>query len=418
MSAPPDLLGELFAAAVSAADPTRLVGSALPESARGRTLVVGAGKAAAVMASAVEASWPQELSGVVVTRYGHAVPTRRITVLEAGHPVPDAAGVQAAGHIAALLSNLTTDDLVLGLFSGGGSALLASPPHPLTLEDLQGVTRALLSCGASISEINCVRRHLSRLQGGRLAALCHPARVVALFISDVPGDDPGTIASGPVSPDPSTCADALGVLDRYGISAPAAVRKFLEGAEESIKPGDPRLARVELRLIASPKMALEAAARRARTLGLEVVALGDDLQGEARELGAAHATIAREIATKMRRPAPPCVLLSGGETTVNVRGAGRGGRNAEYLLGAMLALDGLPGVYALAADTDGIDGTEDNAGALLGPDSLARARAAGLDVRACLEQNDSYRVFAALGDLLVTGPTRTNVNDFRAILIT
>ena len=308
---------------------------------------------------------------------------------------------------------------MLGLISGGGSALLAWPPAPVTLEDLQVVTRALLACGADIGEINCVRKHLSRLQGGRLAALCHPARVVALMISDVPGDDLSTIASGPLSADPSTCADALLVLTRHGIKAPERVRRLLEdGQEESIKPGDPRLARVELRLIGSPSMALAAAARHARARGLEVLVLGDALEGEARELGTAHAAMARQIARGELRPSRPCLLLSGGETTVSVRGPGRGGRNGEYLLAAMLALEGMAGIYALAADTDGIDGTEDNAGALLSPDSLARARALGLDPEACLQANDSYRLFSALGDLVVTGPTRTNVNDFRAFLIT
>ncbi len=418
MPAGPALLRELFAAAVAAADPARLVAAALPPRPKGRTIVVGAGKAAAAMARAVEAEWPQGLEGVVITRYGHALPTRAIEVIEAGHPVPDAAGLRGAARIAVLVRHLQPDDLVLGLFSGGGSALLALPPVGITLEDLQSLNRALLGCGANIEEMNCVRKHLSQLQGGRLGALCAPAQVVALLISDVPGDDPATIASGPTSPDPSRCADALQILDRYRLQVPERVRAFLEsGREETIKPGDPRLARCTQRIIASPRMALEAAAQRARNQGLTTLILGDDLQGEARELGRAHAQIARQVLERGQPLAAPCVLLSGGETTVTVRHQGRGGRNAEYLLGALLALDGLPGVYALAADTDGIDGTEDNAGAQLGPDSLARARALGLDPRASLEGNDSYAIFAALQNLVVTGPTRTNVNDFRALLI-
>ena len=417
MAAGPALLRELFEVAVAAADPSRLVAAALPERGPGRTLVVGAGKAAAAMARAVEAEWPA-VQGVVLTRYGHALPTRWITVIEAGHPIPDAAGVQGATRIAAVLPGLRRADLVLGLFSGGGSALLALPPPGVTLEDLQDVNRALLLCGANIEEINCVRRHLSQLQGGRLAARCAPARVVTLLISDVPGDSPATIASGPTAADPSSCADALRVLERHGIEVPSRVREFLQSArEETVKPGDPRLARVEQHIIASPRLALEAAAARARARGASVRILGDSLEGEARELGRAHAQVARQLATQGTPGPRPCVLLSGGETTVTVRHSGRGGRNTEFLLGAMLALDGLPGVYALAADTDGIDGTEHNAGAQLGPDSLARARARGIDPQAALERNDAYSVFAALGDLVVTGPTRTNVNDFRAMLI-
>jgi len=418
MAAEPALLRELFDAAVAAANPALLVAAALPPRPRGRIVVVGAGKAAASMASAVESAWPGDLEGVVLTRYGHAWPTRSIEVLEAGHPVPDAAGVRGAMRIAALLEDLRPEDLVLCLFSGGGSALLALPPPGITLEELQTVNRALLGCGANIDEMNCVRKHLSQLQGGRLAARCAPAQVVTLLISDVPGDDPATIASGPTSSDPTRCADELRVLDRYGIAVPARVRTFLErGEDESVKPGDARLARVAQRVIASPRMAIEAAAQRARMFGVTPQILGDSLQGEARELGRQHAGLARQVATQGGPWARPCVLLSGGETTVTVRHSGRGGRNAEFLLGAMLALEGLAGVYALAADTDGIDGTEDNAGARLGPDSWARARALGLDPRAALERNDAYTLFAALGDLVVSGPTRTNVNDFRALLI-
>ena len=414
----PALLREMFAAAVAAADPARLIAPALPPRPAGRTIVVGAGKAAAAMARAVEAEWPRGLEGLVITRYGHGLPTRTIEVVEAGHPLPDAAGMRAAERIAALLSELRADDLVLCLLSGGGSALLALPPAGIGLDDLQSVTGALLQCGARIDEINCVRRHLSQLQGGRLALRCGHAQVVTLLISDVPGDEPGTIASGPTSVDQSTCADALEVLDRYGIPTPQRVRRFLQsGHDDSVKPGDPRLSRVVQRIIASPRMALEAAARRARAEGIATRVLGDSVQGEAREVGRAHAEMARRIAAGSEPMPRPCVLLSGGETTVTVRHPGRGGRNTEFLLGALLALEGLAGVYALAADTDGIDGTEDNAGAQLAPDSLARARALGLDPRAALQGNDAYTFFEALGDLLVTGPTRTNVNDFRALLI-
>ena len=415
----PALLRQMYDAAVAAADPARTVAAALPQAPVGRTLVVGAGKAAAAMAAAVESHWQQPLEGLVITRYGHTMPTLRIEVLEAGHPVPDAAGVAAASRIARLTTNLTADDLVLCLLSGGGSALLALPPVGLTLEDLQAVNRALLVSGANIREMNCVRRHLSRLQGGRLAARCAPARVVTLMISDVPGDDPADIASGPTCADPGSCADALRILARYAITPPPRVLAFLEGGrDETVKPGDPRLARASHRIIASPRVSLDAAAEIARAQGITALILGDSIEGEAREVGRTQAGIARQVVTQGRPVARPCVLLSGGETTVTVRHAGRGGRNAEFLLGALIELGGLAGVHALAADTDGIDGTEGNAGARIGPDSLARAAALGLDPRACLEANDSYGVFAALGDLIVTGPTRTNVNDFRALLIT
>jgi glycerate 2-kinase len=418
MSAPRDLLRELFDAAIAAADPARAIAAALPPAPRGRTLVVGAGKAAAVMAAAVEEAWSGPLEGVVVTRYGHAAPTRRIVVREAAHPVPDLAGFAAAKEIAALAEGLTTDDLVLALWSGGGSALLPAPPEGLTLADLQEVGRALLASGADIHEMNCVRRHLSQLQGGRLGARCAPARVAALLVSDVPGDDPVDIASGPCSSDPTTCTDALRMIERYALNVPPRVREFLAaGHDETIKPGDPALARCSHAIVASPLQALEAAARRAGELGVATVMLGDRIQGEAHEAGRAQAALARAIAANPGSPRP-CVLLSGGECTVTVRHRGRGGRNAEFLLGLMLALEGCPGVYALAADTDGIDGTEDNAGARLAPDSLARAAALGLDARGFLERNDSYGLFAALGDLVVTGPTRTNVNDFRAVLVT
>ena len=416
---PRALLRELFDAALDAAAPGRCLPPHLPEPPPGRTVVVGAGKAAAEMARAVEAHWAGGLDGLVVTRYGHATPTRSIEVVEAAHPVPDRAGRQAARRILELVGGLGQDDLVLCLISGGGSALLALPAAGVSLDDKQAVNRALLRAGATISEINCVRKHLSAIKGGRLAAAAAPARVVALLISDVPGDDPAVIASGPTVADPTTFADARAVLARYGIEPPAAVAARLRAADdETPKPGERRLARAETRLIATPGDALEAAARRARAAGFGPLILGDSLEGEAREVGIVHAGIARHAVRSAQPAAPPCAILSGGETTVTVRGGGRGGRNTEFLLALALALDGLAGVHAIACDTDGIDGSEDNAGAVIAPDTLARAAAAGVDARAHLADNDAYGFFAALGDLVVTGPTLTNVNDFRALLIT
>ena len=416
---PRALLRELFDAALDAAAPGRCVAPHLPEPPPGRTVVVGAGKAAAEMARAVEAHWAGDLDGLVVTRYGHAAPTRAIKVVEAAHPVPDRAGREAARRILELVGGLGEDDLVLCLISGGGSALLALPSAGISLDDKQAVNRALLRAGATISEINCVRKHLSAIKGGRLAAAAAPARVVALLISDVPGDDPHVIASGPTVADPTTFADARAVLAKFAIDPPAPVRAHLEAAaDETPKPGDARLARAEARLVATPRAALEAAAARARAAGFEPLILGDALEGEAREVGDDHADIARRAATAGEPVAAPCAILSGGETTVTVRGRGRGGRNGEYLLSLAIALDGLAGVWALACDTDGIDGSEDNAGAVIAPDTLARAAAAGVDARAHLTDNDAYGFFAALGDLVVTGPTLTNVNDFRALLIT
>ena len=421
-SDPTTLLRALFEAALGAADPKLAVpphlppqGSSLP---KGRTLVIGAGKAAATMAQAVEESWNGPLEGLVVTRYGHAVPCQNIEVVEAAHPVPDEAGRAAAERILNMVQGLSPDDLVICLISGGGSALLALPAPGLTLAHKQEVNRALLRSGADITQMNCVRKHLSAIKGGRLAAAAAPARVVTLIISDVPGDDPASIASGPTVPDPTSFADARAILARYGIEPPAPMRAHLEtAAEETPKPGDARLARAETRLIARPQDALEAAATRARAAGVAPVILGDAIEGEAREVARVMAAIARQVARHGQPAAAPCVLLSGGETTVTVTGQGRGGRNAEFLLGLAIALDGAPGIFALACDTDGIDGSEDNAGAILGPDSLARAEAAGLDAKARLADNDGYGFFAALGDLVVTGPTLTNVNDFRAILV-
>jgi len=415
---PRTLLRRMFDAAIASAQPSLCLPAHLPEKPRGRTVVIGAGKASAAMARALEDHWDGPLAGAVVTRFGYGVACERIEIIEASHPLPDAAGIKAAAKIANLVQNLTPDDLVIALISGGGSALLAAPLPGLTLDDKRHLGAALLASGATISEINCVRRHLSALKGGRLGALCAPARVVALLISDVPGDDPTDIASGPTIGDPTTCADALAVLARYGIAAPPAVLETLRsGAGESIKPGDPRLARSEIRFIATPQMALEAAAISARENGFAAHILSDRIEGEAREVGKVLGALARQVAVKGEPFKPPCVLLSGGETTVTVRGNGRGGRNVEFLMSLGLALDGLKRVYALAGDTDGVDGAEEIAGALLTPDTFSHARALGISPRASLEANDGHGFFQALGDSVVTGPTLTNVNDFRAIVI-
>jgi hydroxypyruvate reductase len=415
---PRDILRRLFDVAVAAADPAQCVPPHLPPDDGGRLIVIGAGKAAAAMAQAVEQHWSGPLAGLVVTRYGHGVPCQRIEVVEAAHPVPDAAGEAAANSILGQIFGLTVADRVLALVSGGGSALLAAPAVGVTLAEKRALTSALLKSGASIGEINCVRKHLSAIKGGRLAAAAYPASVLTLAISDVPGDDPAVIASGPTVGDPTTCADALRVLDAYAIDVPSDLRQRLESGElETPKPGDPRLARSEFRLIASPRQMLETAAAEARRLGITPLILSDALEGEAREVGKVLAGMAKSCAQHGFPAAKPCVLLSGGETTVTVRGDGRGGRNTEFLLALALALDSAPGIHALAADTDGIDGSEDNAGAFISPDTLRRAKAAGLDVPGLLANNDAWACFAELGDLLVTGPTRTNVNDFRAVLI-
>ncbi|TWG88174.1 glycerate 2-kinase [Cupriavidus gilardii J11] len=418
---PRALLRDLFDTAVAAVSPAHCLPPQLPAPPRGRTVVIGAGKAAAAMAQSVEAHWsgaPDRLSGLVVTRYGHGAPCRRIEVVEAAHPVPDEAGQHAAARMVQMVQGLGPDDLVLCLVSGGGSSLLAAPAPGLSLSDKQAVNRALLRSGANIAEMNCVRKHLSALKGGRLALRCMPARVETLLISDIPGDDPALIASGPTLPDATTCADALAVIEKYGIAVPPAVRAHLEsGAGETPKPGDSRFAGHRSVMLATAQQALEAAAARARALGVDAHILSDCIEGEARDVALVHAAVARQIARRDQPWRKPCVLLSGGETTVTVRGNGRGGRNAEFLLALALALDGLAAVHALAADTDGIDGSEDNAGALLAPDTLARADAANLAARRHLDNNDGYGFFSALGDLIVTGPTRTNVNDFRAILV-
>jgi glycerate 2-kinase len=412
------LLRELLDAAIAAAQPAHAILPHLPVPPSGRTIVLGAGKAAAAMAQAVERHMPGPIEGLVVTRYGHAVPCARIEVVEAAHPVPDAAGQGAARRILDLAQGAGADDLVLCLISGGASALLTLPAPGLSLDDKQAVNRGLLASGADIAQMNAVRKHLSAIKGGRLAAAAHPAKVVTLLISDVPGDDPAVIGSGPTVPDPSTTADALAILERYRIEPPAAVLAHLRAAnDETPKPGDPRLAAAETAVIARPQASLEAAALVARERGLNPLILGDAIEGEAREVAKVMAGIALQARRHGQPAPPPCVLLSGGETTVTVRGRGRGGRNAEFLLALAVQLGGALGISALAADTDGIDGSEHNAGAMATPDTLARAQAQGLDAKAMLADNDGYGFFSALGDLVVTGPTLTNVNDFRAILV-
>jgi hydroxypyruvate reductase len=418
MHAPRKLLREMFDAAVAAAQPDVCVPPHLPPRPRGRLIVIGAGKASATMARAVETHIDGPLEGLVVTRYGHRVPCERIEIVEAAHPVPDAAGAEAARRILEKVRGLTTDDLVLCLISGGGSALLPAPAPGLTLADKQAINQALLRSGANISEMNCVRRHLSAIKGGRLGAACHPAKVVTLLISDVPGDDPTDIASGPTVPDPTTCADALGILRRYAIDIPPNVRHVLEsGEDETVKPGDPRLVGAETRIIATPQMALEAATGVARAAGVPAHILSDRLQGESRDVGSVIGAIALQVSARGEPFAAPCVLLSGGETSVTVRGTGRGGRNVEFLLSLALTLDAHAGIHAIAADTDGVDGQEETAGALLAPDSLPRAWRAGLNPRESLDNNDAHAFFEALDDRVITGPTLTNVNDFRAVLI-
>ena len=428
---PTAFLRHLYDVAVQRAQPLQGLKEHLPAPPKGRTLVLGAGKAGGSMAQALEALWPADapLSGLVVTRYDHIPPRpaglrQRIEVVEAAHPVPDAAGLQAAERMLALTQGLTADDLVICLISGGGSALLTLPADGLTLAEKQRINKELLASGAAIGEMNCVRKHLSRIKGGRLAASCAPARVVTLTISDVPGDDPSIIASGPTVPDASTCADALAILDRYRITVPAAVRAALEaGLFETPKPGDAVLAGHAVHLIATPQQSLEAAAQAARAAGWAAHILSDEIEGESREVGKVHAALARAVAQRGAPFARPCVLLSGGETTVTVRPRpegspkGRGGRAGEFCMGLAQALQGQSGVWALAADTDGIDGVEDNAGAIVTPDTLARGRAQGLRLDDHLDRNDAYGYFSALGDLVVTGPTHTNVNDFRVLLI-
>lgn len=428
---PREFLEYLYQAAVRRALPLHNTAAFLPSPPKGRTIVLGAGKAGGSMAQAVEALWPADapLEGLVVTRYHHIPPRpeglkKRLELVEASHPVPDAAGLAAAQRIMEMTRGLTKDDLVLCLISGGGSALLTLPAEGLTLEDKQRINRDLLNSGASIGEMNCVRKHLSRIKGGRLAAACAPAKVVTLTISDVPGDDPSVIASGPTVPDATSCADAVAILQRYGITVPGGIMSLLEqGALETPKPGDAAFNGHEVHMIATPQQSLEAAAAAARAAGIEAHILSDEMEGESREVGKVHAALARAVARGTGAWKKPCVILSGGETTVTVKKQpegtprGRGGRAGEFCLGLAQALQGQPGVWALAADTDGIDGVEDNAGAFVAPDTLARAASQGMKASSFLDRNDAYGWFSALDDLVVTGPTHTNVNDFRALLI-
>ncbi|MDE2367944.1 MAG: glycerate kinase [Burkholderiales bacterium] len=412
------LLRDMFGTAIATAQPSLRIPEFLPAPPAGKTIVIGAGKASAAMARAVEDHWPGPLEGLVVTRYGYEVPCRRIEVVSAAHPVPDRNGVDAARRVLAKVRGLGADDLVLCLISGGGSALLSLPADGMTLADKQAINQALLSSGATISEMNCVRRHLSAIKGGRLAAACHPARVVNLIISDVPCDALCDIASGPTVPDPTTGADALAILKRYKVPLSPALMALLESGQiESVKAGDARLPTIESHLIATPQLALEAAARRAQAAGIPAYILGDAIEGEAREVGTVMAGIATQVNRRDQPFHAPCILLSGGETTVTVRGTGRGGRNVEFLLSLGRALNGEPGVFAVAGDTDGVDGQEEIAGAILRPDTLARARERGMSASDSLQDNDAHGFFQALGDSVITGPTLTNVNDFRAVYI-
>ena len=417
--APRALFTSLFSAAVSAADPRLVIRKHLPERPKGRTIVIGAGKGSAQMAQAFEEVWDGPLEGMVVTRYGYGAPCRRIEVLEAAHPVPDEAGLAASQRLFSAVSGLTADDLVVALVSGGGSALLPSPPEGMTLADEIAVNEALLASGAPISAMNTVRKHLSAIKGGRLALAAHPARVVSLVVSDIPGDNPAFVASGPTVPDGATRQDARDIVAAWKLDLPAAALRHLEtAAADAPRPEDPRFAANAVEVIASAAVSLEAAAQAAREQGIEAVILSDSIEGEARDIAGMHAAMAREIATRDRPFNKPVLLLSGGETTVTIRGkGGKGGRNSEFLLALALGIDGVPGIHAFAADTDGIDGSEDNAGAFADHTSAARMRAAGVDPRAALARNDAWTAFDAVGDLFAPGPTGTNVNDLRAVLI-
>jgi glycerate 2-kinase len=408
----------LFKTAVDAVSAEQCLPAFLPRPPKGHTLVLGAGKAAAAMAAVVEQHWASPLSGMVVTRYGHGQDCKKINVIEAAHPIPDDASERAASAMLQMCEGLTADDLVLCLISGGGSSLLALPAAGISLQQKQALSKAMLNSGATIKEINCVRKHLSAIKGGRLTLACGAAQVVTLLISDIPGDDPSMIASGPTFPDVTTCLDALNILKRYAISVPENIFKHLTtGAGETPKPDDPRLAKHRYHVVATAQMALEAAAACARSVGITPYILSDQIEGEARDIGLMHAAIAHQVSRHGQPFNAPCVLLSGGETTVTVRASGQGGRNTEFLLSLAQGLDSEAGIYALACDTDGIDGSGDNAGAWLKPDSLARAKMLGLSAKDFLDNNNAYQFFAQLGDLFITGPTRTNVNDFRAVLI-
>jgi hydroxypyruvate reductase len=415
---PKSFLTSLFSAAVAAADPERTIRAHLPAKPEGRTIVIGAGKGSAQMARALEKAWDGPLEGVVVTRYGYAAPCERIEVLEAAHPVPDEAGLKAARRLLDEVSDLTEDDLVIALISGGGSALLPAPAGELTLADEIAVNKALLASGAPISAMNTLRKHISAIKGGRLAAAAYPAKVVSLVVSDIPGDNPAFVASGPTVPDDASRRDALAIVEAYRLDLPAAVMAHLNSpAADAPKPDDPRFARNEVHVIASAAVSLDAAATEAMRQGIEAVILSDAIEGEAREVGGVHAAVAREVARRDRPFRKPVVILSGGETTVTIRGKGKGGRNSEFLLAFALGIDGADGIHALAADTDGIDGSEDNAGAFCDGTTVARLREKGRDARAYLADNDAWSAFNAISDLFVPGPTGTNVNDFRAILV-
>ena len=415
---PRAFLVSIFDAAVAAADPEKTIRAHLPPQPKGRTIVVGAGKGAAQMAAAFEKAWDGPLEGLVVTRYGYGAPTARIEVVEAAHPVPDAAGLEAARRLLGLVTGLSEDDLVVALVCGGGSALLPAPALGLTLADEIAVNEALLSSGAPISAMNTIRKHVSTIKGGRLAAAAWPARVVSLVVSDIPGDDPALVASGPTVPSAGSRADALAAIEAYGMKLPEKVMAHLASpAADAPRPDDERFARNEVRLIASAAVSLEAAAGEARRQGVEAVILSDSIEGEAREVGSVHAAIAREVAARDRPFRKPVLILSGGETTVTLRAKGKGGRNSEFLLSFAIGIDGVEGIDALAADTDGIDGSQDNAGAFCDGTSVARMRAAGVDAKAMLAANNAWTAFSAVGDLFVPGPTGTNVNDLRAILV-
>lgn len=415
---PKPFLASIFEAAVAAADPERTIRDHLPERPKGRTIVIGAGKGAAQMAAAFEKVWGGPVEGLVVTRYGYGAATERIEVIEAAHPVPDDAGLEAGQRLLRLVEGLNEDDLVVALVCGGGSALLPAPAGSLTLADEIAVNEALLASGAPISVMNAIRKHVSAIKGGRLAAAAHPARVVSLIVSDIPGDNPALVASGPTVPDAASRADALKAVQTYGIDLPERVMAHLNSAEaDAPRPDDERFARNEVKLIASAAVSLEAAAAEAKRQGIEAVILSDSIEGEAREVGSVHAAIAREIATRNRPFRKPVLLLSGGETTVTLRAKGKGGRNTEFLLSFALGIDGFDGIHALAADTDGIDGSEDNAGAFCDGETVPRMRASGIDARAMLAANNAWTAFDAVDDLFIPGPTGTNVNDLRAILV-
>ncbi|WP_192179247.1 glycerate kinase type-2 family protein [Mesorhizobium amorphae] len=415
---PKTFLTSIFTAAVAAADPERTIRDHLPAKPKGRTIVIGAGKGSAQMAAAFEKVWDGPIEGLVVTRYGYGAKCERIEIIEAAHPVPDAAGLEASRRLLEKVQGLTADDLVVALISGGGSALLPSPAEGLTLADEIAVNEALLASGAPIAAMNTIRKHLSTIKGGRLAAAAHPAKVVSLVVSDIPGDNPALVASGPTVPDTGSRADALASISAYGMKLPASVMAHINSpAADAPRPDDPRFVGNEVHLIASAGVSLEAAAAEARRLGIEAVILSDSIEGEAREVGGVHAAIAREVATRSRPFQKPVLILSGGETTVTLRAKGKGGRNSEFLLAFAIGISGMEGVHALAADTDGIDGSEDNAGAFADGSTVSRMRTAGVDAKAMLAGNNAWTAFNAVGDLFVPGPTGTNVNDLRAILI-